>query len=198
MLKGLQAGPRAVKLGVKAGMAGATRMADCLVPRTVSKDKELLVRPDEVEADGLVTLVIALSQVRRALGAWGGTGVGMGSLICVGALPALHVEAPIDTRCLLSGHSMQMSDPGRAAVRTVHSGHLPAAEAARPPDGSGPKVPSHALGRHHPGGLGEACFATRIGQAGVGEHALACTRVPPGLQMHIAATARFFLKGLPG
>lgn len=63
VLKGLQAGPRAVKLGVKAGMAGATRMADCLVPRTVSKDKELLVRPDEVEADGLVTLVIALSQI---------------------------------------------------------------------------------------------------------------------------------------
>lgn len=63
MLKGLQMGPRAVKRGVKAGVAGATRMADCLVPRTVSKDSELPARPEEVEADGLVSLIIALSQV---------------------------------------------------------------------------------------------------------------------------------------
>ncbi|KAI7842592.1 hypothetical protein COHA_003696 [Chlorella ohadii] len=65
VLKGLQLGPRAVKRGMKAGMAGASRMADCLVPRTAAaaKDQELLARPDEVEADGLVTLVIALSQI---------------------------------------------------------------------------------------------------------------------------------------
>lgn len=74
MLKGLQLGPRAVKRGVKAGMAGASRMADCLVPRTAAatKDQELLARPDEVEADGLVTLVIALSQVgARLVQKWG-------------------------------------------------------------------------------------------------------------------------------
>ena len=64
VVKGLQLGPRAVRRGVKVGMAGAGRVVDCLVPRTASSaaDGELPANPEDVEADEITALTIALSQ----------------------------------------------------------------------------------------------------------------------------------------
>lgn len=74
-MRGLQLGPRAVRRGVKKGMAGASRVVDCLVPRTASAaGGQLPSNPEEVEADEITTLTIALSQASQ--GRWAGLWAG--------------------------------------------------------------------------------------------------------------------------